>query len=41
MSDDLILELEKLRVETIHGHILVHDVDVTLKRGEILGLIGE
>jgi peptide/nickel transport system ATP-binding protein len=41
MADDLILELEKLRVETIHGHILVHDVDVTLKRGEILGLIGE
>jgi peptide/nickel transport system ATP-binding protein len=41
MSDDLILELEKLRVETITGAVLVDNVDVTLKRGEILGLIGE
>jgi peptide/nickel transport system ATP-binding protein len=38
---DLILELEKLRVETITGRVLVDNVDVTLKRGEILGLIGE
>jgi len=41
MSDDQILSLEKLRVETITGRVLVDDVDVTLKRGEILGLIGE
>src|SRR6478609_4525549 len=41
MSDDLILHLEKLRVETVTGAVLVDDVDVTLKRGEILGLIGE
>ena len=41
MADDQILRLEKLRVETITGRVLVDDVDVTLKRGEILGLIGE
>ncbi len=41
MADDQILCLEKLRVETITGRVLVDDVDVTLNRGEILGLIGE
>jgi peptide/nickel transport system ATP-binding protein len=41
MSDDLVLHLERLRVETIKGAVLVDDVDVTLRRGEILGLIGE
>jgi peptide/nickel transport system ATP-binding protein len=41
MSDDLVLYLEKLRIETIGGVVLVDDVDVSLKRGEILGLIGE
>jgi peptide/nickel transport system ATP-binding protein len=41
MSDDLVLHLEGLRIETIKGVVLVDNVDVTLKRGEILGLIGE
>jgi peptide/nickel transport system ATP-binding protein len=41
MSDDLVLHLEGLRVETIKGAVLVDNVDITLKRGEILGLIGE
>jgi peptide/nickel transport system ATP-binding protein len=41
MSDDLVLHLEKLKVETIRGVVLVDGVDATLKRGEILGLIGE
>src|ERR1700709_1641931 len=40
-DEELILHLEKLRVETITGRVLVDDVDVTLQRGEILGLIGE
>src|ERR1700759_621226 len=40
-GEDFILQLEKLRVETITGRVLVDNVDVTLKRGEILGLIGE
>ena len=41
MSDDLVLHLEGLKVETIKGAVLVDHVDATLKRGEILGLIGE
>jgi peptide/nickel transport system ATP-binding protein len=41
MSDDLVLDLEKLKVETIKGAVLVDSVNATLKRGEILGLIGE
>src|SRR5580692_6513545 len=41
MSDDLVLHLEGLMVETITGRVLVDNVDVTLKPGEILGLIGE
>jgi peptide/nickel transport system ATP-binding protein len=41
MSEDLVLTLEALQVETITGATLVDKVDVTLKRGEILGLIGE
>jgi peptide/nickel transport system ATP-binding protein len=41
MSDDLVLQLEGLKVETIKGAVLVDRVDATLKRGEILGLIGE
>jgi peptide/nickel transport system ATP-binding protein len=41
MSDELVLHLEGLKVETIRGAVLVDHVDATLKRGEILGLIGE
>src|SRR6202051_2912030 len=41
MSDDLVLHLERLRVETIRGVVLVDDIAVELKRGEILRLIGE
>jgi peptide/nickel transport system ATP-binding protein len=41
MSDDLVLHLQGLKVETIRGAVLVDNVDATLKRGEILGLIGE
>ncbi len=41
MSEEIVLQLEGLRVETIKGAVLVDNVDVTLKRGEILGLIGE
>ena len=33
--------MQGLRVETIAGTVLVHDVDLTLARGEVLGLIGE
>ena len=41
MAEDLVLTLEGLEVKTITGVTLVDKVDVTLKRGEILGLIGE
>ena len=41
MADELVLTLESLQVETITGAVLVDKVDVKLKRGEILGLIGE
>jgi peptide/nickel transport system ATP-binding protein len=41
MGEEHVLTLEALEVETIHGAKLVDHVDVTLKRGEILGLIGE
>jgi peptide/nickel transport system ATP-binding protein len=41
MSDELVLHLEGLKVETTKGAVLVDHVDATLKRGEILGLIGE
>ncbi len=36
-----ILTIEGLRVETAAGAVLVDGVDVTLARGEVLGLIGE
>ena len=41
MSDTFVLQLQGLKIETIKGVVLVDNVDVTLKRGEILGLIGE
>jgi peptide/nickel transport system ATP-binding protein len=41
MSEDAVLTLEALEVQTIYGATLVDKVDVTLKRGEIRGLIGE
>ena len=40
-ADDEILRMEALRVETTAGKVLVHDVDLHLQRGEVLGLIGE
>ena len=38
---DLILSMQKLRVEAASGARLVDDVDISLRRGEVLGLIGE
>jgi peptide/nickel transport system ATP-binding protein len=40
-GDTFVLQLQGLRVETIRGAVIVDKVDVTLRRGEILGLIGE
>jgi peptide/nickel transport system ATP-binding protein len=38
---DSILKLVDLRVETVKGGVLVDNVSLELKRGEVVGLIGE
>ncbi|UVC11583.1 ABC transporter ATP-binding protein [Rhizobium sp. TH2] len=38
---DSILKLVDLRVETVNGLVLVDNVSLELKRGEVVGLIGE
>jgi peptide/nickel transport system ATP-binding protein len=39
--NETILKLTDLRVEAISGAVLVDNVSLTLKRGEVVGLIGE
>jgi len=41
MSTDFILQIKGLRLESISGKLIVDNVDVNLKKGEVLGLIGE
>lgn len=41
MSDQLILEIKGLRLESIAGSVIVDNVDVRVNKGEVLGLIGE
>ncbi len=41
MSDQLILEIKGLRLESITGSVIVDNVDVKVNKGEVLGLIGE
>jgi peptide/nickel transport system ATP-binding protein len=38
---DTILKLDNLRVESLSGSVIVDNVSLELKRGEVLGLIGE
>mgnify|MGYP003327722778 CR=1 FL=1 len=40
-STDTILKLTDLRVEALSGAVLVDNVSLELKRGEVVGLIGE
>jgi peptide/nickel transport system ATP-binding protein len=40
-SESEVLHIRNLRVEARTGAVLVDNVDVTLQRGEVLGLIGE
>ncbi len=41
MSDQIILQIKGLRLESIAGNVIVDNVDLNLKKGEVLGLIGE
>ncbi len=41
MSDQLILEIKGLRLESMSGSAIVDNVDVRVNRGQVLGLIGE
>ena len=41
MADASILRITDLRVESINGTVLVENASLDLKRGEVLGLIGE
>ncbi|QEX23910.1 ABC transporter ATP-binding protein [Hypericibacter adhaerens] len=38
---DAVLKLTDLRIESIHGAVLVDNISLELKRGEVVGLIGE
>lgn len=40
-GDQRILAIKGLRIEALNGNVIVDNVDVNLKRGEVLGLIGE
>ena len=41
MSEQLILEIKNLRLESLAGNVIVDNVSVRVHRGEVLGLIGE
>jgi peptide/nickel transport system ATP-binding protein len=41
MAAENVLKIEDLRIESVAGHLLVDNVSLELKRGEVLGLIGE
>lgn len=41
MTDQLILQIKGLRLESIAGNVIVDNIDLNLKKGEVLGLIGE
>jgi peptide/nickel transport system ATP-binding protein len=41
MSDQIILQIKGLRLESIAGNVIVDNVDLDLKKGEVMGLIGE
>jgi peptide/nickel transport system ATP-binding protein len=38
---ETVLKIDNLRIESVSGLVLVDDVSLELKRGEVLGLIGE
>ena len=41
MADEIILQIKGLRLESVAGTVIIDNVDLSLKQGEVLGLIGE
>jgi len=41
MDDNIILNIKGLRLESVAGQLIVDNVDLQLRKGEVLGLIGE
>lgn len=41
MDENIILQIKGLRLANLAGHAIVDNVDLTLRKGEVLGLIGE
>lgn len=41
MTDEKVLKIRDLRIESVSGLCLVNNISLELKRGEVLGLIGE
>ena len=41
MAVEQVLKIRDLRIESVSGLVLVNNVSLELKRGEVLGLIGE
>ena len=41
MDEDIILSIKGLRLESVAGNVIVDNVDLQLRKGEVLGLIGE
>ena len=40
-KDPIILQIKGLRLQSVTGNVIVDNVDLTLNKGEVLGLIGE
>ena len=41
MDEQIILNIKGLRLESVAGNVIVDNVDLQLRKGEVLGLIGE
>ena len=41
MAVEQVLKINDLRIESVKGLVLVNNISLELKRGEVLGLIGE
>ena len=41
MAVEQVLKIRDLRIESVKGLVLVNNISLELKRGEVLGLIGE